>query len=205
MATTTSSRPTCSVKGCVRLVMMRDRTGDRIRWRRRCYVHHRLGVTARVPPPRPRLTDGLVCSTRGCGRAPEAFVRPDGRVYIRPVCRICRRARVPTAATKRAPSPRQPVAPNVPLPASLTAEHRRWQDTPLKRNSKRFKQFPTIMVKGGVWVKDDDLGWFVPDSQAKAIIRADKSSYTLAKEFGLPSRVVVTLQSNASRGRLTTK
>jgi hypothetical protein len=195
---TPDERPVCSVPECSRPVIMRDRTGLRIRWRTHCYWHHRRGVTVTPPKRKERLTDGLHCATKKCPFAPEAFSRPDGRVYIRTLCRSCRRRFGSVVVPKVPRSPKQPVYANAPPMPPLLGKHRRWKDTPLAQQYRSS----TAMVPGGIWVKDDDQAWFVPDRQVRLILQRDQSTFDLARNCGLPSRVVMTLQSEASRGRL---
>lgn len=199
-------RPTCPVKGCVRPVIMRDRVGERVRWRTRCYWHHRYGDNAKPPERKQTLTDGMQCSTRGCRRAPEAFSRPDGRVYVRSVCRVCRMRQIPAEPTKAVRTPRQAAPPSVSATSTLSGASKAWQETPLwkatKNRARGERAARVALVRGGVWVRDDDLGWFVPDSQVKAILDRNRSTFDLAKNFGLPSRAIVTLQSESSKGRL---
>lgn len=195
-------RPGCCVPGCKRLAMMRDRVGSRIRWRTRCLWHHRHGDKAKAPPERMRLTTGIRCSVKGCRRAPEAFRRPGGRVYVRDVCRVHRPPPTAAAGGKRPSSPRQLLAPVADAPVALTSLHRPWQDTPLKKNATRMKSHPTVRAKGGVWVRDDQFGWFVSDSNVRTILGRNDSSLSLARTLSLPTRVILMIQSQSSRGRL---
>jgi hypothetical protein len=198
--TNPNARPVCRVPGCQRPCRQRDtdRYG-RVRYRPRCDWHHRHGDEVPAPPMRDNLTLGLTCRVKGCPRAPEAFRRPGGVVYVRDVCRPHRGAMLPVRVTTAVKGQKQPVAPTVAAPPALTAPHIDVK-TSIFATDRKARKRGVAKNRKGIWVLEDGKAWQVPVPVAVKWATYQGSTFDLAKSAGYPTRVVILIQAAISKG-----